>query len=323
MDTTTRNVNKESNNLSHIVLSNPTQASTWFFAWLSKCIAGAFVGYCLKEFVFNPNKGQIEQTIHTNIISVGVSILILVVGSLYALHYVHFVLPVQKLHEELVFLVNVSTAKRFSPAPRKTTLRELGKLPPFSPTKFTDRKEARRQRSRTPEKRSSPSNKKRAKRRSRTPERVSIYNEGWGRKIGMKLWDDVVGSIDWYENNANGMNVREDRKELLNSLAYGSYVAVRRTNGKVVVGRIESNHRGVPLRRWSGADVTNWILGRSNLAMFPAIFELLKNRSPKLLMDQEFLKSKLDHSDYVTLETDLIACFEFEMRANEYFSNKK
>ena len=130
----------------------------------------------------------------------------------------------------------------------------------------------------------------------------------------MKLGEEAIRSIDWYENNANGMTAEEDKKIFLNSLSYGSYVAVRRTNGKVVVGRIESNHRGVPLSRWTGQDVTNWILGRPGLAMFPTILNLLKNRAPRLLIDSEFLKSNLSHSDFVTLETDLIMCFEFEMK---------
>ena len=299
--------------------------------WLAKCLLGSLVGFAAKECLFLPYKSNIEMFLLTNIATIIASAVIFLSTISIAVYYFRVILPVQRLQSDVCFLVNGSLPKHFSPTPRRTLLSEIGKLPPFSPSTFVHKKDERRQRSKTPEKRNNspggPGSGKKSpakkRRRSRTPARVAIFSNGWDDKVGLgldeqKMCDHIVwmGNVIKQERGSSNWTITE----LVKQLEYGTYVAVKR-NKKTVVGRIESNGHGIPLRDWSSADVNAWLL-RRGLEKFPGILTLLDGRGPHLLLDIQWLKSQLSEADFKTLMMELSKCFKHEIDAvpSGYFS---
>ena len=97
-----------------------------FVEWFAKVLAGSLAGFVLKEFIFNPNRKTIEHVFFSNILLIFVSFMLCLLSFLYFLHYNLYVLPRSKLASNIFFLVNVSTPRNVSIAPRRTKLSEIG-----------------------------------------------------------------------------------------------------------------------------------------------------------------------------------------------------
>ena len=94
---------------------------------------------------------------------------------------------------------------------------------------------------------------------------------------------------------------------------YGEQVAVQRSTGEIVKGRLESNSRGVALRDWTAEDVCEW-MGYAGLKDEPAIYDALKNRPGSVLLKAgDLLKDKLEPMDLAHLSLVLGRYFEFEL----------
>ena len=316
-----------------------------FVEWFAKVLAGSLAGFVLKEFIFNPNRKAIEHVFFSNILVIFVSFMLCLLSFLYLLHYNLYVLPRSKLASNIFFLVNVSTPRNVSIAPRRTKLSEIGFLPKFQSPQQCVVYKTPRKRSKTPDsnrrkknrRNSSSGGKKRGNgssasklkpntggksklKRSSTPPRIVITNDAmWGDYIGKPLNEDTIQKIRWIDPNTI------EEEEYYKLLAYGKFVAVKRQSGrKVVIGRIESNFNGKPLREWNNYDVYQWLNSRVNIRCFPSILSVLSNRGPQLLIDLEWLRKNLNEADFKTLEMELHKCFEFEIKkesreTNSYF----
>ena len=334
---------KGRNNATSTLLKKPQPMH--FVEWFAKVLAGSLAGFVLKEFIFNPNRKTIEHVFFSNILVISVGFMLCVLLFLYLVHYNLYVLPRSKLASNIFFLVNVSTPRNVSIAPRRTKLSEIGVLPKFQSPQQSVVFKTPRKRSKTPDssrrkknrRNSSSGGKKRGNgssaskqkantgsksklRRSSTPPRIVINNDAvWGDYIGKALNEDTIQKIKWIDPNT----IEED--EYYKLLSYGKFVAVKRQSGrKIVIGRIESNFNGKPLREWNNYDVYQWLNSRVNVRCFPSILSVLSNRGPQLLIDLEWLRKNLDEADFKTLEMELHKCFEFEIKkesreTNSYF----
>ena len=131
----------------------------------------------------------------------------------------------------------------------------------------------------------------------------------WGDYIGKPLNEDTIQKIRWIDPNTI------EEEEYYKLLAYGKFVAVKRQSGrKVVIGRIESNFNGKPLREWNNYDVYQWLNSRVNIRCFPSILSVLSNRGPQLLIDLEWLRKNLNEADFKTLEMELHKCLSLRLR---------
>ena len=363
-----------------------------FVEWCGKVFAGTLSGFILKvsinfqifkfpitnaiylpnriviiqEFIFNPNRKAIEHIFLSNIITIFLISFAVLCLFLYFIYYKFYIQPREKLANDIYFLVNVSSPRNVSLAPRKTSLTEIALLPKsFIPQYCVALKTTRKQRSKTPDsnkrkknrRNSSSGSKKRNKRRnsstsskknsdnnnnttntttnsknvnkngskinhkrSSTPPRININNDSkWGDYIGNTLNQETIKQLKWI----NPKLIEE--KEYFSILNYGNYIAVKRQSGrKVVVGRIESNYNGKPLREWNKVDVSQWLNRCINIRCFPSILNILKNRPAQLLIDLSWLAKNLNEADFKTLELELYKCFEYEIKKelkekNSYF----
>jgi hypothetical protein len=268
---------------------------------------------------------------------------------LYFMYYKYYIFPRNKLANDIFFLVNVSSPQCVCHAPRRTCLTEIGILPKFSvPQHSILMKTPRKQRSKTPDstmrkrkkRNSSSGSKKRNKRkgnnnsasknnvnnsnfrskRSSTPPRIIIKNDSmWGDYIGKELNEKTIKLLKWMDPNTI------DETEYYELLKYGNFVAVKRQGGrKIVVGRIESNYNGKPLKFWHHRDVSDWLNSRVNIRCFPSILTTLKGRGGRMLIDLMWLEKKLNEADFKTLELELYKSFEYELKKelkepNSYF----
>ena len=222
-----------------------------FCCCLQKVLAGSLAGFVLKEFIFNPNRKAIDM-FFSNILVIFVSFMLCLLSFLYLLHYNLYVLPRSKLASNIFFLVNVSTPRNVSIAPRRTTLTEIGFLPKFQSPQQCVVYKTPRKRSKTPDsskrkkkrRNSSIGGKKRGNcssasklkpntggksklKRSSTPPRIVINNDAiWGDYIGKPLNEDTIQKIKWIDPNTI------EEEEYYKLLAYGKFVAVKRQSGR-------------------------------------------------------------------------------------------
>lgn len=100
---------------------------------------------------------------------------------------------------------------------------------------------------------------------------------------------------------------------------YGELVAVERSSGEVVMGRVESNEHGRALRDWSAHDVHSWL--EANGLAHGEILTALRNRTgPILLSSERLIFSQLaSAADRVQLAAALDECFRFELQDPEAY----
>eukprot|EP00966_Prymnesium_polylepis_P007956 182989-Prymnesium_polylepis.4 len=109
-------------------------------------------------------------------------------------------------------------------------------------------------------------------------------------------------------------------------LQYGDVLGVERSNGQLLMGRLESNAKGKALRDWSVQDVEEWVQTQLEEALLNDRIEAaLKGRDgPGLLEAPRNLKksSQLDDADLQQLIRCLQLRFEFELvDPKAYLSN--
>ena len=100
-------------------------------------------------------------------------------------------------------------------------------------------------------------------------------------------------------------------------VSYGDIVVIKRSLG-TVMGRIESNARGVALRDWTPDDVNDWLEQFSNLPM--RLRTKLQGRTGRILLQApELLKDVLSPVDALQLKQVLNSKFSFERLAPDAY----